>query len=222
MLPVLIETLLLASAGILSFGAITLTILLLISDRGWLNGLAFALGYLGGYALLGVAAVMLGYRSTNPSNDGPGVIFPSVLLLLGGLLLWVGWRNSRKPPVEKPEPPRFFAMVDNISPIRALGFGGLVSVINVKNLALFLTAQSVVILSSLSLAEKIVITLVAALVFSLSVLLPVLIFVSVPRQAAAILNRLKVALDKNSRAIGIWVPLIFGLLFLVVGYSYLA
>lgn len=219
MFPILIQALLLASAGILSFGAITLTILLLISDRGWLNGLAFALGYFGGYAALGVAAVLLGYRNAGSSDGGPGVIFPTLLLLLGGLLLWMGWRNSRKPPVENPQPPRFFAMVDSITPIRALGFGALVSVINFKNLALFLTAQSVVILSPLPLAQKLAVSLVAALVFSLAVLLPVLVYLCFPRRADAVLNGLKGWLERHSRAIGIWAPLLFGAIFLVKAVS---
>lgn len=219
MYPVLIETLLLASAGILSFGSITLVILMLISDRGWVNGLAYALGYTGAYTAIGLVAVGLGYRSNAGATGEPGVFFPVTLLILGVLLLWMGWRNSRKPPVENPQPPRFFAMVDSITPIRALGFGALVSVINFKNLALFLTAQSVVILSPLPLAQKLAVSLAAALVFSLAVLLPVLVYVCFPRRADAVLNGLKGWLESHSRAIGIWAPLLFGAIFLVKAVS---
>ena len=52
MLPVLIQALVLASAGLLSVGSITLVILLLISDRGWYNGLGYALGYTGAYTVI--------------------------------------------------------------------------------------------------------------------------------------------------------------------------
>jgi ABC-type sulfate transport system permease component len=64
LLPVLIQALLLASAGLLSAGSITLVILLLISDRGWHNGLGYALGYTIAYTVIGVSAVVLGYRAT--------------------------------------------------------------------------------------------------------------------------------------------------------------
>ena len=188
---------------------------------GWVNGLAYALGYFLADKAIGVSAVTLGVQSGGEGSSGLALARPILMLILGALLPSMGWRNARKSLQDDAGASRFFSLVDSITPLRAFGFGAAVTVINFKNLALFLTALSVVILSSLSLAEKIAIALVAALVFSLSVLLPVLIFVSVPRQAAAILNRLKVALDKNSRAIGIWTPLIFGLIFLVVGYRYL-
>lgn len=219
MFPILIQTLLLASAGILSFGSITLVILLLISDRGWVNGLAYALGYTCAYTAIGVAAVLLGYRSSGGASGEPGIVFPLILLLLGLLLLWMGWRNQRKAPDEDTGTSRFFAVVDSITPIRALGFGAAVTVINFKNLALFLTALSVVILSPLPLTERLTVALLAALVFSLSVLIPVLIYLALPRRANALLNAFKAALERHSRAIGIYAPLIFGLIFLLKGIS---
>jgi len=217
---VLMETILLASAGIFSFGSITLVILLLISDRGWVNGLAYALGYFLSYTTIGVMAVTIGLRS---GGDGGGVALarPVVLLVLGVLLLWMGWRNARKPQEDDTGASRFFALVNSITPLRAFAFGAVVTVINFKNLAIFLTALSVVILSRLTLTEKIAVTLATTLIFSLSVLFPVLIFVSVPRQASAILNRFRESLDRNSRAIGIWAPLLFGLLFLGLSVVYL-
>lgn len=220
MFTVLMETILLASAGIFSFGSITLVILLLISDRGWVNGLAYALGYFLSYTTIGVMAVTIGLRS---GGDGGGVALarPVVLLVLGVLLLWMGWRNARKPQEDDTGASRFFALVNSITPLRAFAFGAVVTVINFKNLAIFLTALSVVILSRLTLTEKIAVTLATTLIFSLSVLFPVLIFVSVPRQASAILNRFRESLDRNSRAIGIWAPLLFGLLFLGLSVVYL-
>jgi hypothetical protein len=64
LLPVLIQALVLASTGLLSAGSITLVILLLISERSWHNGLGYALGYTIAYTVIGVSAVVLGYRAT--------------------------------------------------------------------------------------------------------------------------------------------------------------
>ncbi len=219
MLSVLFQSLLLASSGLLSIGSITIVILLLISDQGWRNGLGYALGYTSAYSLIGVSAVLLGYRAMQTGNSEPGIFVPILLFVLGALLVWLALRNWRNPPVENPEPPRFFAIVDSITPLKAFGFGALVSVINFKNLALFLTALSVVLLSSLALPQKIVTALLAALVFCLSVIIPVAIYLFFPKRARDVLDAIKQAIQRHSRLIGIWAPLFFGLIFILKGLS---
>lgn len=219
MFPIAVQAILLASSGLLSVGSITLVILLLISDRGWRNGLGYALGYTAAYTLIGVTTVILGYRAVENNAGEPGLFLPMLLLVLGGLLLWLSLRNWRKPPVENPGPPRFFAIIDKITPFKAFGFGALVSLINFKNLALFMSALSVVILSDLLITEKIVIALLVALVFCLSVIIPVLIYLSFPKRAKELLNAIKQTLNRHSRPIGIWLPLVFGLLFIIKGIS---
>jgi threonine/homoserine/homoserine lactone efflux protein len=222
LLPVFIQSLLLASAGLLSVGSITLVILLLLSDRGWRNGLSYALGYISAYSLIGVSVVVFGYRTTDSSPREPGLFFSISLMALGASLLWLALRNGRKPISESQEEPRFFSIVDKITPPKAFGFGAVISVINFKNLALFLTALSVVILSELILTEKIVITLLVVLVFCLSVIIPVAIYVSFPKRAKNILNAIKQLLNQYSRHIGIWAPAVFGLFLLFKGITSLS
>jgi len=219
LLPVLIQSLLLASAGLLSVGSITLVILLLISDRGWHNGLGYALGYTSAYTLIGVSAVVFGYRSTWNKVGEPSLFLPILLMVLGTLLLLLALRNWRKPVSEYKEEPRFFSIVDKITPLKAFGLGALVSVVNFKNLALFLTALSVVVLSDLLITEKIVITLLVVLVFCLSVIIPVIIYILFPKRAKDLLNGIRQFLNRHGRPIGIWLPLIFGGLFLIRGLT---
>lgn len=219
MLPVLVQALVLASTGLLSVGSITLVILLLISDRGWHNGLAYALGYFSAYTVIGVVAVVAGYRVAENNTGERSVFLPILLMVLGTLLLVLSLRNWRKPVSTNQEEPRFFAIVDKITPPRAFAFGATVTVLNFKNLALFLTALSVVILSNLLLPEKITITLLVVLVFCLSVIIPVLIYLAFPRRAKDLLNGIKQTLEKHSRPIGIWAPLVFGLLFFIRGLT---
>ena len=137
MLAVLLQSLLLASSGLLSVGSITLVILLLISDRGWRNGLGYALGYTSAYTIIGVSVVVLGYSTADNNATEPSLFVPILLIILGSLLLFIGLRNWRRPAANKTEEPRFFSIVDKITPIKAFGFGAMVSVINFKNLAFF-------------------------------------------------------------------------------------
>jgi threonine/homoserine/homoserine lactone efflux protein len=217
--PVLVQSLLLASSGLLSVGSITLVILLLLSERGWRNGLGYALGYTSAYTLIGVSAMLLGYRTNLTSSDEPGLLLPILLMVLGSLLMWLGLRNWRKPAAENNEEPRFFSIVDGITPPKAFGFGALVSVINFKNLALFLTALSVVVLSKLLLIEKIIITLLVVLVFCLSVTVPVIIYFAFPTRAESVLTSIKQFINRHSRKIGIWLPLVFGLILFLKGIT---
>jgi len=219
LLPVLIQALVLASAGLLSIGSITLVILLLISDRGWRNGLCYALGYTSAYTLIGVSVVVLGYRTTENNTAGSSLFLPILLMILGTLLLLLALRNWRKPVSENKEEPRFFSIVDKITPPKAFGFGAMISVVNFKNMALFLTALSVVILSDLSITEKIFITLLVVPVFCLSVIIPVTIYISFPKRAKDLLNSIKQFLNHRSRPIGIWAPFVFGLLLLIKGVT---
>ena len=95
----------------------------------------------------------------------------------------------------------------------------MISVINFKNLALFLTALSVVIMSDLFLTEKIFITLLVVLVFCLSVIIPIVIYIAFPKRANDLLNSIRQFLNRHSRAIGIWAPLVFGLILLIKGVT---
>lgn len=217
MWTVAIQSLVLASSGLLSFGSMTIVILLLLSDRGWSNGLASALGYTGAYMAIGLSVVVTGTQTTANGVGQPGLWLPILLILLGLFLLWLSRRNWRTPASTSAERPRFFSLIDSITLPKAFGIGALVTVVNVKNLALFLSALSVVVLSDLSLDQKILVTVPVVLVFCLAVSIPVTIYLAFPHRSGELLVRLKTALEQHSRPLGIWAPLLFGTIFLTRG-----
>ena len=219
MLTVLIQSLVLASAGLLSVGSITLTILLLMSDRGLRNGFAYMVGYVGVYSLIGVSAILIGNAVAETSAGETGGFLPWLFIMMGILLLWLAQRNWRKPRSENSENPRLFSLVDKITPPKAFAFGAVVTVINFKNLALFLTAVSVPLVSNLPLPSKIIIVLLVALIFCTSVIAPVFIYILFPKRANKLLVWTKQTLETHSRPIGIWVPLLFSLIFLTRGIT---
>lgn len=221
MLPVLVQSLLLASGGIVSVGSILLTILLLISDRGWRSGLGYMLGYTSAYTVIGLAIIVFGFNAGGDGGSERGLFVPVLFIVLGMLLLWVTQRNVHAPNTDSNNEtsPRLFNIVDKATPLKAFGVGLLVSVINFKNLAIFLSAISVVHLSSLDLSLKIASAVMVAFVFCLSVIVPVLIYVLFPHRANETLNWIKQTIETHSRAIGIWVPLVFGVIFLIRGVT---
>ncbi|MDX1414725.1 MAG: GAP family protein [Candidatus Promineifilaceae bacterium] len=216
---VLAQSLVLAAAGLFSVGSITIIILLLMSEQGLRNGLAYLLGYVGGYMLIGLAVVLVGYRVAENSSGESSRFMPLLFVILGLLLLFLAQRNWRQPPAKNSENPRLLMLVDKITPPKALALGALVTVINFKNLALFLSAVSIPLLSELPLPAKMIIVSLDALVFCAAVILPVLVYILFPTRSDQFLNGIKRALERHSRPIGIWLPLIFGLLFLIRGIS---
>jgi threonine/homoserine/homoserine lactone efflux protein len=219
LLPVLLQSLVLASGGLLSVGSITIVLLLLLSDQGGRKGLAYMLGYVGSYMLIGVSVTLVGYRFAENSSGERGGFLPLLFIILGMLLLWLALRNWRKPPSENDESPRLFKILDNITPLRAFAFGALVTILNFKNLAIYLSAVSISLLSDLPLPARIIIVLLDALIFCTLIIVPVLIYIFFPKQADKVLSRLKQALETHSRPIGIWAPLFFGLIFLIRGIT---
>ncbi|MCY3414548.1 MAG: GAP family protein [Candidatus Heimdallarchaeota archaeon] len=216
MIEVLIESIILASSGLLSVGSMTLTILLLISDRGLINGLGYAFGYIIGYSIIGILSVFFQYRTTGGSPAEPSLIPYYILIFLGGLLLYLSLKNYRKESGDSKDN-RMVRMVDNITPLRAFGFGLLVTVVNFKNFALFMTALSVVLLSDLVIQQKLIITEILVLVFSSSVLIPIIIYLLFPKQGRNKLLGIKDWLNRNGRPISIWAPLAFGSIFIIKG-----
>jgi hypothetical protein len=61
--------------------------------------------------------------------------------------------------------------------------------------------------------------ILVALVFCLSVMIPVLIHVLFPTRSSELLNWIKQSIETNRRAIGIWMPLVFGFIFLLKGIT---
>ncbi len=219
MLPVLLDAIVLSSGGIVSVGSITIVILFLLSERGQRPGFGYAAGYTLSYSLIGVAVVLLGYRTSSQGNNEPSRFLPILFVCLGLLLLYLAVRNWRKGPQDNAAPPRIFQVIDQFTTIKAFGFGLAIGVINFKNLAFFLSGISVILVSTLVIAQKIVVTLLVVLSFCTSVLVPVLIALLFPRQAEEKLGWIKRTIDTHRYQIGIWVPLAFGVLFILRGIS---
>ena len=219
MFNILTQSLVLASGGILSFGSITIVILLLISDQGWRNGLGYMFGYVGAYTMIGVSIVVMNYNYTTAEGASaePNILGSILFIIMGILLLWMTFRNWRKSPSEERKPLRLFAILDKITPAKAFALGAVVTVVNFKNLAIFLSAVSVLLVSELLLSSKIMIVLLDVLVFCLSVIVPVGIYVAFPETARDRLNLIKQTIDKYSRPVSIFIPLIFGIIFFIGG-----
>ncbi len=212
----LLQALLLASTGFFSVGAILLAIVLLLSKGGWKNGLAYAVGYTFTYLLVGGGVLLIeGQRPA--TQQGPSFWGSLLLWGMAALMFWFSWRGLRQP--IRQQGPGWLQRLDQLTPRQSLAFGALVVISNVKNLALFLSAVSVLLVTELPLVQQLLFLLPLTLTFCLSVLAPGLLYWLFPQRAQPWLQHARSFLATHQRPINIWLPFFFGLFFLVRGWQ---
>ena len=114
MFSVLIEALLLALSGVVSIGSISIVIILLLSERGWRNGLGYAVGYTSGYVLIGILAVTLGNQFIEINPGKVSFLHTILFLILGILLILLALRNLKNPIQEFNTNHQFTTILDTI------------------------------------------------------------------------------------------------------------
>lgn len=220
-----LESFAVASGGLLSIGSI-LVVLLLLSTRGGAGrAAAWYAGYGGGYLAMGQGLLVLGHHvaaTTPATNAEPGRVGPAIAVLLGALLLFFGLRRWRRPPAPDAPPPRLFAQLDQLSLPRAFGFGLLVTVINLKNLAIYLSAIGILAEARLPLDQALPAGAAVTLLFTSAVLAPLVVYALLRARADPWLSAFRRVLERHSRPLTIGVMLLFGTLFLLRGLFALA
>jgi len=212
-----IQSILVASAGFFSVGSIAITLLLLLSEDGRLKGLAYVLGYVLAYSLIGLGVIVFGSEFQQSENERQSLSFSVVSLVFGIILIFLGiknWIKARKK--EDKSTNQSIALLNSIDKMnwpKVFVGGMLISVINVKNLMLFLSAISIVYLNNFSFYFKIINVLAVTLVFCLTVILPVIITFLFPQKSKKILESTKQFLEAKRTSIGVFVPIVFGLFF---------
>ncbi|MCK6513034.1 GAP family protein [Myxococcota bacterium] len=209
MLSVLWPSLFVALSGSLSVGSILIVLLLLSSQRGAWVASSYVFGYCAGYLSLGGVLWLASQRTAALSVSK--TVSSSVLIGLGGLLLFFAFRSWKKEASE--EKPSFFSFFDAISPQKSAFFGFLVALLNVKNLALFLSSLSFLLASHLAINEGLVVLFSIVLVFCFGVYLPLFVYLLFPKRSAAFLAWMRWWLEAKKRALSIGVLLFFGVIF---------
>ena len=209
------QALVIASAGLLSIGALSLTLTLLLAKQGQRKALGFAAGYFAAYVLIGLGFVtFFGQESAPVGTDEASS--PWFFVAFGIIFFGLGLKNLlTKPKAGAPSGfARFFHSVDALSLSKTFLIGLGVPFINFKSLAIFLSALAVLPEGGGRVAQLTQLLLIAA-VFCAPVLLPNLVTILVPRYSTRVLPATKRFLERYSRPIVTYVPLALGALFII-------
>jgi threonine/homoserine/homoserine lactone efflux protein len=131
---------------------------------------------------------------------------------LGLLLLLVALRQFRSRPHDGEEAPtpKWMGAIDGFTPGKAFGAGVLLSAVNPKNLLLAVGAAATIAQTGISTSDQAIAYVVFALIATIGVASPVVIFFGLGDAASALLDRMKAWMGQNN-------ALIMAILCLVIG-----
>lgn len=175
-------------------------VLMLFSKAAARNSLAFTTGWLVGLFAAGAVVLALGIEgSDGGESDGGGWI----KVAIGALLLVMAVRQWRSRPRDgqPAELPGWMSAIDDLSPVKAVGLGLVLTVANPKNLGLTVAAAVAIGAAGLDGGEEITTLVVFVLVASITIVVPVAVYLVAGERAAPALDALKDWLVDNNATV---------------------
>jgi len=216
-LSTLSETLPFAIGVAASAVAVIALVLILQGSRALSSGVSFTLGWVLGVGVVCAAGVAFGLAV----SDDPARWTQWLRSLLGALLLVAAIRKWRQrvPSGQEPTPPKWMSGLQDSAPGKAAVLGFLLGGINPKNLMLTLGAAATLGASGLSTSELWVTGIAYVVVASVTVLVPMGIYILMRSKADELLANLGEWMKSKSDAITIVVLVIFGVKLLLGGLA---
>ena len=178
-------------------------VLVLVSARGRVNGVAYLAGQVVGVAGLGAILLLLAARAGAEDDGGPAGWVNWARLLLGVVLLALAlkqWRARPKAGVQ-PETPAWMDALDEFSALKAAGTAAALAAANPKNLILIVAGMAAIAQTGIPAGEQAAALAVFTVISSLGVAIPVLLTFVLGERSRDLLQRLKTWLVANSAAI---------------------
>ncbi|WP_024800594.1 GAP family protein [Nocardia sp. BMG51109] len=183
-------------------------ILVILSDRAASSGTGFAVGWVAGIALGTTIVVLLagGFTGTGDQEPSPAVAWTKIVL---GVLLVVlaasQWRGRSDDTT-----PRWMQAIDELTPVKALGLGAVLAVVNPKNLLLCVSAGVAIGTSGLGAGGKTGAVVIFTVLAAATVLAVVLGYLLAADRLRGTLGRARNWLQANNHAVLAIVLLVMG------------
>jgi threonine/homoserine/homoserine lactone efflux protein len=168
-------------------------VLMLTSRKAKVNGPVFVLGWLIGLGIVGAIVLSLAGAGGASKSGSPATWVSWVKIALGVLLLLVALRQFRGRPHgdEQPQMPKWMATIDKTSPPAAFGLAALLSGANPKNLLLAVAGGAAIAQTGIPGGQQAIAYLIFALIGTLGVGLPVVIYFVMGARSEKLLAGLK-------------------------------
>jgi hypothetical protein len=197
------STLPLAVGVALSPVPIIAVVLMLTSRRARSNGPAFIIGWLIGLAVIGAIVLSVAGPAGASKSGSPATWVSWVKIVLGAALLLVAVRQFRGRPKDSDEAalPKWMASIDTMKPLTVLGLAALLGGVNPKNLLLAVSAGASIAQTGISGAGQAIAYAVFALIGTIGVGTPVVIYFVLGERSATMLATLKDWMGRHNAVI---------------------
>ncbi len=197
-----------------------IVLLLLQSERGLGKAIAFVVGAVTVRLLQGVIFGLV-FRSAVEAESAAGLqlIAPTLLTVVGVLLLVAGVKKVRKEDDGEDSEPKWMSRLSDLTVLKAAGGGALIMLVAVKQWVFTLSALAVIEEAQPGLTAGVALYLLFVVATQALVLPPIIAFAVAPEQSAKPLTAAQGWLQRHNRVIMIVVSFLFGAWFLFKGVS---
>ena len=187
-------------------------VLMLGTPQARSDGVAFAVGWILGLSVVGTIVLVLA-SGNGTTGSGKPETWRSLLNLLIGiafLLLAVQQWRARPKAGQEAAMPKWMQTIDTFKAGKAFGGGLLLSAANPKNLALTIAAAAAIAEVGVSNGEEAVAMAVFVAIGSVTIIVPLVIYLAVGPKATEILGGIKDWMAANNAAIMTVILLVLG------------
>lgn len=197
-----------------------IVLLLLQSERGLGKAIAFVVGAVTVRLVQGVIFGLV-FRSAVEAESAAGLqlIAPTLLTVVGVLLLVAGVKKVRKEDDGEDSEPKWMSRLSDLTVLKAAGGGALIMLVAVKQWVFTLSALAVIEEAQPGLTAGVALYLLFVVATQALVLPPIIAFAVAPEQSAKPLTAAQGWLQRHNRVIMIVVSFVFGAWFLFKGVS---
>jgi Sap, sulfolipid-1-addressing protein len=207
----------------LALGAIAptmigLVVFILNDARGLLKAFTLVLGKYIVYVFWGLISLSLvGYISPSGSGKKGDSVLPALFLIFGLLLLILAARNFLGEDDPDAPPPKILKIVDKIGPLKFIGVGVLLSLVQPRFIMLVLVGAAIITNARLRTSENIISVFLLALLMVWVMLIPIIMILVMGERGDNAMKSMRVWLTHNQRKLNVAVMGIFGIGLVIVG-----
>jgi threonine/homoserine/homoserine lactone efflux protein len=191
---------------------IVAVVLMLATPRGRVDGPAFVAAWIVGLAAIGIVVIAAVGGNAEDDSGGTPTWVSGLKLGLGILLVLLGlkqWRDRPRGGGES-ELPKWMRALDSFGPVKALGAGVALSLLNPKNLLLAIGGATVIAQAGLSAGEEAGALAVFVAIATIGVATPVVLYFAMGDRSREMLDEMKGWLARNNAVIMAVLLLIIG------------